>query len=439
MKIVLLLGVVVSVVCADITIEEAWQSVKKNNKALHASYDDVQVAKLKQNSARSMYLPNISLTGSYTHMDKPIDLDTSDVSMIIPSFPNSIDLSKKDIFMADLQLLWPLYTGGRIDAAQKIYGAKVQEVQAMASMKSDEKFLQLVKYYYGSVVAKRLYETRKDGYRAYKLHFENARKMYERGQLAKVELLNAKAKLKDAEVELVKAKHQKELTFHAYELLTHTKEDPCSCLFMLTTPSTQHHYTQETTRNYAALRVFDAKAKQSDALVDVKKADFLPTVSGFGNYNIYRDNSLLMKSMPNWFAGVVVSINLLTRNDRTQEIEVAKLTHQKVNHLKAQAIEDLKLLVERTYQEMLSSIEEYSALESSLAMAQENVKLRKISFSEGLSTSSEVVDAQTFLEAVRTKRLNAAYNFVQHFAQLSVLSGDREQFFEAASHADAIE
>jgi len=71
-------------------------------------------------------------------------------------------------------------------------------------------------------------------------------------------------------------------------------------------------------------------------------------------------------------------------------------------------------------------------------LAHENYRLRELAFSEGLSTSVELVDAQIFLLGAKTKRLNAAYNFVQKLSQLSVLSGDREMFFQIEELSERI-
>ena len=145
-----------------------------------------------------------------------------------------------------------------------------------------------------------------------------------------------------------------------------------------------------------------------------------------------------MQTLPTWFAGVMVKFDLLERKDRNQEIQSAELLSKKVHYVKAQAVSDLKLLVEKTYKEMLSDYEEFNALSSSMALAQENYKLRSIAFAEGLSTSVELVDAQMFLLGAKTKRLNAAYNFVQKVSQLCVLSGNREMFFEIAKSSEEI-
>jgi len=184
------------------------------------------------------------------------------------------------------------------------------------------------------------------------------------------------------------------------------------------------------------LALFDAKSKQSNSFVTIQKAAFHPEVVAYGDYNLYKDDSLLMESLPNWFAGVIVKIDLLARKDRLEEISIAKLQTAKVRALKKEALKNLTILLKKSYEEMLSSLKEYRALDSSLALAKENYRLRSLSFKEGLGTSSDVVDAELFLQSVETKRINAAYNFVLKLSQLSVLSGEREKFFEIANMAD---
>ncbi len=417
------------------TIENAWSHLLNHSSGLHASNALVYEAQKKRSSAKSMYLPDISLNANYTHMDKPIDIDTSKMASIMASlpipipFPNTVDLSKEDIFIADLQMLWPLYTGGKIDAAQDIYAAQLQENQAKLQMKKDEEFITLVKVYYGAVVTKALYKTRKDAQIRLAYHYEDAQKLFDLGQIAKVQLLHAKMELENAKIETKKAQHQYEILLQTLQILTGIKDfKPQSSLF-ITKQLHDEHYYSEGVKNYKALAVFDAKKKQTQALVKIKKGDYFPTVMGYGDYNLYKDDSPLMKSMPNWFIGVVVRINLLQRGDRAQEIQIAKAKKDQVVYLRAEALEKLKILTQKTYKEMLDAIDQYYALQSSLQMAQENYKLRSISFKEGLSTSRDVVDAEVFIESIETKRLNSAYTFVQKFAQLFVLTGQREAFF----------
>ena len=146
-----------------------------------------------------------------------------------------------------------------------------------------------------------------------------------------------------------------------------------------------------------------------------------------------------MGTLPTWFAGIMVKIDLLQRKDRSQEVQAAKLLNAKVKHLKDEALDNLALLVKKTYKEMMSDAEEFNSLNSSIELARENYRLRSIAFKEGLSTSVELVDAQMFLMGAKTSRLNAAYNFVQKVSRLSVLSGNRELFFQIEELSQRIE
>ncbi len=433
---------------ASITIEDAWQSVVDKNDGLKADRSNVKYSELKKSSAKSMYLPSVTLTGTYTHLNDSMNININNISSNInpilskigaKTIPNELELSKQDIFLADLHLLWPLYTGGKIDAAQDIYAAQVHEAKAVQEMKKDVEFLKLVRYYYGVVVSKSLLKTRQKAQKALELHYKNAKKLKKEGQIAKIELLDAEVKLDAARIETTKAKHKYEIALSALATLTKLQDKPASQLFVNESMQDEEYYKKETQKSYAGLKVLDAKEAQTKSMIRVKEAAWQPEVAAFGNYNLYKDNSSLMQTIPKWFAGVVVKIDLFQRKDRSEDVQAAKLLSAKVRHLKAQAIEDLRLLVEKTYKEMLADYEEFYALNSSVKLSHENYKLRKIAFKEGLSTSVDLVDAQMFLLGVQTKRLNAAYNFVQKVSQLCVLSGKRELFFEIANRSEEIQ
>lgn len=444
MRIFLALTLCSILLFANIDISKAWQNVELLNNGIKASSADVTHAELKKSSAQSMYLPSISVTGSYTHLSEPVNVDTAELSgalslLPIPiPFPTQVDLTEQDIFFVDLHMLWPLYVGGKIDAAQDIYSAQVSEKKATHQMKKDTEFLKLIKYYYGVVLANSLYTTRLEAQKALYIHYTNAQKMQEQGQVPRIEVLNAQVKFSAAQIDETKAKHKLQIAKSALYSLTKSALQPGSKLFVNKSMQSENYYKKETQDNYAGLKVLDAKASQSASLIDIQEASWMPEVVAYANYNLYKDDSPITSTLPTWFAGVMIKIDILQRKDRSQEIQAARILNKKVHYLKVEAIDNLALLVEKTYKEMLAFKEEYNSLNTSLELAQENYKLRSIAFKEGLSTSVELVDAQIFLMASKTKRLNAAYNFVQKVAQLSVLSGNRDVFFELESSSQEI-
>jgi outer membrane protein TolC len=331
--------------------------------------------------------------------------------------------------------MYPLYTGGKIDAAQEIYKAKTKEAKTQFEIQKDEKFLKLIQYYYGVVVAKSLYETIKQSQKALELHYKNAKKLYDNAQIANIELLNAQVKYENAKTQTLKAKHNLEIAQNALKTLTHQNITPTTALHVIKPPHNALYYMKHSQENAHALTLFNAKQTQANALKEIKQSKWLPEVVGYGNYNLYKDDTILSNSIPQWFAGVMVKFSLLQRSDRSQEIKAAQLLGDKIETLKQETKHNLALLSEKTYKELLNAYEEYTALETSINLAKENAKLRQLSFEEGLGTSQDVVEAQTFLQLIQTKRLNSAYVFIQKLALLAVLSGSREQFFEFLGEA----
>ena len=179
-KIFLFLGIV-SLLNADIAIKDAWQKVLNVNEGLKASQAEVDHAYQLSESTSSMYLPVISIGGSYTRMQKDLEMDihtpaTSFGPITIPSQAINLPLQDQDVFMSSLSVLWPIYTGGKIDAANDVYASKQVEAKAKHHMEKDKTFLKLIKVYYGVVISESLLNTRQEAQNALAHHYENAKK-----------------------------------------------------------------------------------------------------------------------------------------------------------------------------------------------------------------------------------------------------------------------
>ena len=440
-KLFIFLGIV-SLLNADIAIKDAWQKVLNVNEGLKASQAEVDHAYQLSESTKSMYLPEISIGGSYTRMQKDLEMDIHTPAgslplppalggpVAIPSQAINLPLQDQDVFMSSLSVLWPIYTGGKIDAANDVYASKQVEAKAKHHMEKDKTFLKLIKVYYGVVISESLLNTRQEAQNALAHHYENAKKLKDAGQIATIELLNAQVKLDSAKIETSKAYYKYKITKLALKELINTNDEPTSKLFVDSDLKDAKSYEQNMLDNYAGLDIIRAKQGQVDSLITIEQAAYKPTFFAFGNYLLYKDKSPLMDMTPDWVAGVGFKFNILSREGKNEKIAAAKILKNRLTHTLNQAQSDLSLLVEKTYNEMLQYKQEYEDLSSSLLMAKENLRLRQLAFSEGLATSVDVVDAQMFLTGAKTRRLNAIYNYVQKISQLAVLSGDSNMFFE---------
>lgn len=421
-----------------ISFSDAWQQVLKVSDKLQAQLQEVNRAKGEQQAGEGLNLPSLDIRGNYIHLDKPIEFDLKELNSVV-SIPPALGgiiagipplpLSEQDIFSASLQAMWPIYTGGQITAAQGIHAAMVAEKQQELQLATRDLFTQLVDRYYAVDVTQALVETQTDLVGSLTKHVEHALAMEREGQIAKVERLNAQVALDNAKVNLGSARRQHEMAVIALaRMLQQSQVSTHSPLFVLPHAPSLDQLSQMTLSQHPALKLLEAKEAQANGLVSLEKGKYHPTVFLFGNYTLYEEDTLLSSITPDWMVGVGVNVPLISRDGRSGKVEAAKSALLQARYTKAQTKQDLSLLVDQSYRQLLQAEEEVKALDTSLELATENLRLREIAFNQGLSTSIDRVDAELKLSAVKTQQLAARYRYVQAYARLMAISGQLDEF-----------
>lgn len=438
----------------EMAFADAWQQLLQVSDKLQASTEEVNRAEAEKDASDDLDLPSLSINGSYTRLDKPIELDLRDLNPLasldpaalppalggaLASIPGSLfvtPFTEQEIFRSSLQAMWPIYTGGRISAAQGIQAAHVAEKEQQHQLSTRELFLQLVERYYAVSVSHSLANTKQQLTLSLAEHADHAFKLEQQGQIAKVERLNAQVALENAKVDYASARRQLEMTQIALSRMLHEQAvDTSSPLFMVANSPSLPQLNRLTLSQHPALKLLEAKERQAQGLIDVEKGSYYPTVFLYGNYTLYEDDSLLSKVEPDWMVGVGVKIPLLSRDGRSGKVEAAKSALLQARYTKAQTQQDLSLLLDQSYRQLLQAQEEVESLHISLTLAQENKRLRDLAFSQGLSTSIEKVDAELKLSAVQTQQLAARYRYVLAYAKLMAISGQLDEFVGRARSA----
>ena len=429
------------------TFTTAWQQLLTVSDKLQAESQQVLRAQAEQEAGEDLGMPSLDINGSYTHLEKPIELDLRDLNPLASLDPGSLPpalggalagipssmfvtpFTEQDIFRASLQAMWPIYTGGKITAAQGIHAAEVAEKEQQLQLVTRDLFTLLVDRYYAVSVTEMLMQTQQQLVSSLSEHVDHALKLEEQGQIAKVERLNAQVALENARVSAGSAKRQHEMAMIALSRMLHERSvTTASQLFMLPNQPSLPRLSQLTMTQHPALRLLEAKEDQASGLIEVEKGRYKPTVFLYGNYTLYEDDSLFSKVEPDWMVGVGVKVPLLSRDGRSGKVQAAKSALLQARYTKAQTQQDLSLLLDQSYRQLQQAQEEAVALNTSLSLAEENLRLREIAFNQGLSTSIDRVDAELKLSAVKTQQLGAKYRYVQSYARLMSISGQLDDF-----------
>lgn len=377
-----LLGVVLgSAQAQTVSFTEAWSRVIQQDDGLAAEQAGVERAQQLREAAKAMYLPKVDVGASYTHLDQPMELDMLDLNPIAnhPEFGKVLGpvmqalnlspsdfvtpLTKQNVVTSSVKMLWPLFTGGRIDAAQDIRQAQVSEAEQLLVLKQQSTFESLSQTYFGVVLAAQVVQTKQEIEQGLAHHLDHAKKLEAQGQIAKVERLSAQSAYDRARIDTQKARRSQEIAQLALGHMLKLKQaEPNTALFINEGMPALSPFVEETLSVHPGLKLLTAKKEQAQGMIKLEKGKYAPELFLFGNYNLYEDDSIVSKTTPDWLVGVGVSMPLVSRDGRSETVQAAKSAELQVNLLQAKTRQDLELLVEKTWREAAQGLEEYHSL-----------------------------------------------------------------------------
>ncbi|MDH5921340.1 TolC family protein [Vibrio splendidus] len=433
---------------APLTFSEAWQILQENNNSLAAQQANVERYQHLQNSTSSLNLPSITLGANYTHLDSDVTINGEQFTDSLSGVPNlgavggilqpilsglggvTSTITEQDIFSSSIRAVWPIFTGGRITAAQNAAEGKSEEAQSQLLMERQARYEDLSKYYFSVILAEDVVKTRQAVEAGLTQHRDFAIKLEQQGQIARVERLQADASLDKAVVERTKAQNDLKIAQLALtQILGQSQSvEPSEQLFVNKNLPHMDVFIDQTLMTYPGLKILDAKEKQASSLIKAEKGKYYPEVYLYGDYSLYEDDSLASEMKPDWLVGIGVNVPLLDTSGRSDKVAAAHSAVSQVQFLKSQAKQDLTVLVQKTYLEANQAIEEVQGLNSSLALAQENLLLRKKAFTQGLSNSLEVVDAELYLASIKTQQSAARFKYLISLNKLLALTSEMNAY-----------
>jgi outer membrane protein TolC len=332
---------------------------------------------------------------------------------------------------------WAIYSGGRISATQKALAAGVEAANAELSHTEEDLDVLLAKEYFGLVLATNVERTRTSVLEQAERQLDRAIHFEQQGLIPRVERLSAQVSRDEAAREKVSAQRDREIAEASLRRLLHRDGvvGTSTPLFISTQPlKPLAEWLRLAKSASPTLAVLAARRDQAEQGIALEQARWKPEIFAFGTYSLIKKYQTLIE--PDWIAGVGVSFKLFSREDRASKVSSARATLRQAESLEAAADTGIATAVEAAYRRVEQALEQFKLLDSTLALADENLHLRERGFGEGQATSLDVSDARNALARSQTARAVAAYDYVIALVQLLQASGQTKTFPEFIQQAD---
>jgi outer membrane protein TolC len=106
-----------------------------------------------------------------------------------------------------------------------------------------------------------------------------------------------------------------------------------------------------------------------------------------------------------------VTINLSSGGATSAKIAVNKSELLSLKITRDKIIDAVRLDVKNAYLDLQSSSQRIDVMKTSVAQAEENLRLQRLRYQEGVGTAIEVLDAVTLLSTAQTNWWRAKYDF----------------------------
>ena len=299
--------------------------------------------------------------------------------------------------------------------------------------------MQLIQAYFSQQLASQAFDIRTQVLAGLDRHLSDAKKLEREGFVSRAQLLQVKVARDEAERELRKS--QSDLaTANAYLsalLRSSIPITPTTGLFVNSRISgALSDFIAAARESHPQVNRLGGLSKQAISGVELQKAKLRPTVYGFAQYDLYREDALLTE--PDWIFGIGVKYKLFGGLGRRQSVNAAQEMVAQADAGLREARVQLEIGVTKAWNDMESARQRFLLLDSSIASADENLRLQSLSYREGLSTSLDVIDAQLGVGRVEIQRSEAAFNYVMALAELLNTSGQTRRFPEYIAQADQV-
>ena len=394
-------------------------------------------------SARSLHGPKIELDSKQIWGRKTLDYGTVNLGGLIPVLHlPPIDLyHEEDIGgpRAAINAQLPIYMGGAINAKVRAADEAVYESQARTQAQRDTVDTELAQKYFAVQLARSIERLQNEMLHQQELEVRKALRFEKTGTISKLERMAVEVNRDTAKRELLTAQTNRRVA--ESELAGLLREESVgelkNPLFVVTEDiGTLKSWQDKALGASPVLKSVVAQRRQAEQGVTAAKAAWHPQVYAFANYNMIKHYLTIPE--PDWIAGIGLKFTLWDNKDRNENIAAARSLVTKAQAARSEAVSRLETAVQTAYLRSEQAREQYRLTDSTLELAQENLRLRQKSFSEGLSTADELNDARTKLLGAQIARRVAAYRFVAAWAALNGIAGTMHEFESSANRSDNI-
>ena len=432
---------------ATLTLDSCCELALRNNATIKIATEKIEAAHHERKAAFSNYFPKLSGGATYIHNQKSASLlsgqqkellnnigttlvesggkSLEEIAALFPELQNMLLLAENDIatpinnigkaisdaltietqniYIAALSLEQPLFAGGKIISYNKM--AKYAEELALHERETAQQDIILAtEEAYWQIVSvsnkRRLAESMVKFVEKLK---SDVTRLKDAGVATEADILTVSVKLNEAEIALLRATNGERLARMLLSEICGLPIESTPTLadelleFPPLTESVKSYNNIYSIENRSEIKSLQSAIKIYNQKANIVLSNYLPQAAFTANYfatspNIINGFNNRFKGM--WNVGVVLKIPF-NWGEGYHKIKSARAETRIAEYTLENVRREIELQIKQAIQNSEEAYKRLTLAYSSISVAEENMRNINIEFSEGLATSSNVLEAQT--------------------------------------------
>ncbi|MEA2115181.1 MAG: TolC family protein [Thermodesulfobacteriota bacterium] len=388
------------------TLQQAWETALSENFSIKAAQETVAAAEEQLLAAKAIRLPGLSFKTGYTARDNEPQLRAT-------LGPSTVELPVENQYSLAYQATatLPLYTGGRITSGIDASTAMVEASEADKESVLLNLKMQVAEAYISVLRAMRGLEVAKSHIASLESHERDVLALYNQGIVAWNDSLASQVSLADARQQMIQIQNNLDLAQAAFNRLLQRSLDKQTVLEELSIEDINESLPVLTRKALDQRSELAALTKKIQALRNQAtgiRAEDMPQIALAGGYG-YQQNDYLVDE-GQWSIMLGLEWNLF---DGGVSNHKANAIVRQANGLQQQYNDFASIISLQARQAWLDTQETQKRLQvtsKAIAQAEENLKVSRNRYSSGLTTNTEVLDAETLRIKSQYNHANARYD-----------------------------
>ncbi len=387
-----------------LTLEEGLKIVAASGRDVKIARSNEEAARGGVSLARAPWLPQVNAYGNETWLRYQPSARTP-----FGAFPTMQDNFLTYGVTAN-QLLYDFgKTANSIDAAK--FNLQAREIETRRAR--NRSALDFVLAYYDLLEADKLLLVSQEEVKQYEAHKHDAEVRFDAGVVTRNEKLQAEVALADSRQRYLVAENNRSLrASRVNSQLLRPLTDPVTADEVNKTPSAGITLEQAWAAAEAEspeIGVLDANVKSKEESVAAIRGEYYPSLYMTGNYQ-YQENENVVYQR-NWSVIAGATFNLFSGGATSARVHVGKSELASLRTTRDKIVDAVRLDVQGAFLNLQSSSQQIEVTKAAVAQAEENLRLQRLRYQEGVGTAIEVLDAVTLLTATQNNTWRARYGF----------------------------